>query len=104
MKLAYRLGVLTALALPLASSADYVVGRIPQVHGMSMPATVSFELSRVAESPPTSCVWFNYNASHPDTAKAVFAVVLAAQVSGKKVYVDYNPAGCLVNYVSITNW
>lgn len=104
--------VLAVVALLVVSSvarADVMIAaHVIQTQPVQMPSVVAFQLDK----PVGGCSagdWVLYQAANADRAKAVFAVVLSAQLSGKNVHVLVNNAVCpqqgvaLATYVTLVN-
>ena len=86
--------VATLLGIALSSSALAVndtYGPVTDLWAEYMPTTVYFKVSPM----PSACGSQNYfwfTSDNTDTTKAVFAMVMASSLSGKKVWIQYDPS------------
>jgi hypothetical protein len=78
-----------SIAVPGVAFAGSLSGTVQDVTAETMPGYVAFKLSSMPQycQPP-----YNYLAfwGDPDTVKAVYAMLMAAVVSGKAVWVWYD--------------
>jgi hypothetical protein len=86
-----------AIAFPGLASAGSVAAQVLDVTAENMPNYVAFKLSWMpAECQPPN-YYFAFWSSNPETVKAVYAMLLAAVLSGKSVWVVCS--GCQVSQV-----
>jgi hypothetical protein len=76
------------LAVPETYGASY--GMVQDVTAENMPNYVAFKLSSMPSyCQPQNGQYFSFGNGNPDTVKAVYAMVMAAVLSGKSVWVLY---------------
>jgi len=91
-----------AIAVPSFAFAGEIPGTVQDVTAENMPGYVTFRLSEMppACQPPFNYLTFWSETGNPDTVKAVYAMLLAAVLSGKAVWVAYDDSNqCHVTQV-----
>jgi hypothetical protein len=95
--------VLTCVSWP-ANALQSFIGNVQQVQGTFMPGSFTFSLSDGNAACPAGkqLTWIN---SNPDNVKAVYATVVTAIASSKKIYffMDDDDTSCTGRFIYIIN-
>ncbi len=90
MKTLKLVAAVLAFVIPSMASAGAVYGVVQDVVAETMPNYVAFKLSSMPAGCQPPYAYFAFSSTNPDTVKAVYAMVMAAVLGGKNVWVAYD--------------
>jgi hypothetical protein len=94
------IAAILGIAVPGTAFAGSVSATVLDVTAEHMPNYVAFKLSWMPPGCQPPYAYFAFASSNPDTVKAVYAMIMAAVLSGKSVWVTYdNWNQCVVSQV-----
>jgi len=98
---AVAVGVLGLLVWRSAHAAEVVTARVTLVEPTYMPNVVSFQIDKPFPSCPLGS-WLTWNKG-PDNNRAVYAALLSAMSSGKRItlYINSGDTTCTGQYLHV---